>query len=249
MIRQANLVDALESLKSFLDEYVISESNPNGLFNSVDINTIGSGDDVFESLTCTCGDPSSTVLSFSKSNGGWDVTAYISTSNNIYLTLKSSTASTGTTLVNKMDYAYGTDNGFLLHFTYDAINGDPNLFATILVARSKDSYPIVVLPAISSDPTNNDYTHLFANVTHYPDTNSLSLGMTQIDTIMQTEAAPFVAYGDQVNLSYTPNAFWMPVSNAYASGFCRMRFNETDCVTNGYWFIDDVTEEGDSDGN
>lgn len=245
MIRQVNLVDTLESLKSFLDEYVISENNPNGLFNSVEISS--------DTLTCTSGNPSATVLTFIKipeSTGspGWDVGANRE-GGLVYLTLHSSTASTGATLVNKMDYAYGTDNGFLLHFTYDAINGDPNLFATILVARSKDSYPIVVFPAISSDPTDNDYTHLFANVTHYPDTNSLSLGMTQIDTIMQTEAAPFVAYGDQVNLSYTPNAFWMPVSNAYASGFCRMRFNETDCVTNGYWFIDDVTEEGDSNGN
>lgn len=245
MIRQANLADTLEGLKSFLDEYVISENNPNGLFNSVEISS--------DTLTCTSGNPSATVLTFIKipestESPGWDVGAHRE-GGLVYLTLHSSTASTGATLVNKMDYAYGTDNGFLLHFTYDAINGDPNLFATILVARSKDSYPIVVFPAIFSDPTNNDYTHLFANVTHYPDTNSLSLGMTQIDTIMQTEAAPFVAYGDQVNLSYTPNAFWMPVSNAYASGFCRMRFNETDCVTNGYWFIDDVAEEGDSDGN
>lgn len=249
MIRQKAIGDTLEGLKMFLDSYVISEDNPNGIFNSVDINIVGSGNDTAETLTCTAGDPSVTVLSFSKSNGEWDVTAYGINSSNAYLALYSSAASSGAELVNRMDYAYGTDNGFMLHFTYDKIVSDPNLFATILVAKSKDSYPIVVFPDISADPTDNDFTHLFSKVCHYPDGGVLNFAMCQIDTAMQTAAVPFTSYGNHTELSFSPHAFWMPVSNSYASGFCRMSFNETQCVSNGYWFIDDAQEEGETDGN
>lgn len=249
MIRQASIGDSIEGLKAFLDEYVISEDNPNGIFNSVV--------DHEYTITCTAGDPSATVLEFLKvpestSVPGWDVSVYYE-GGLVYLQLHTDTPSTsGAELVNKMDFAYGTDNGFILHFTYDKVGHDPNLFATVLVAKAKDGYPIVVVPDRSispSDPSDNDFIHLFAKIVHYPEPSAMSFAMCQIDTAMQTAAVPFASYGNQTELSYSPHAFWMPVSNSYASGFCRMSFNETECVSNGYWFIDDTQEEGETDGN
>ena len=250
MIRQANIGDSVEALKMFLDNYVISKDNPNGIFNSVTIREE-------YAIVCTAGDPSVTVLQIAKvpdsvGQPGWDVVSYFE-GGSVYLTLHTDTASTaGAELVNKMDFVYGTDNGFMLHFTYDKVGHEPNLFATVLVAKSKDVYPIVVVPDLSvsaSDPTDNDFTHLFAKIVHYTDSAALPFAMCQIDTAMQTAAVPFVSYGNHTELSFSPHAFWMPVSNSYASGFCRMSFNETQCVSNGYWFIDDAQEEGEADGN
>ena len=39
------------------------------------------------------------------------------------------------------------------------------------------------------------------------------------------------------------HAFWMPVSNSYGQGFNRMSFQENECITNGYWIIDDKPDE------
>lgn len=152
-------------------------------------------------------------------------------------------ASTGATLVNQLDFAYGTDNGFMLHFTYDSVNGAPNLFTTIMVVSGSDGDPFIIYSNPGSAPSNNDLTHLTASVYHYPDTNYLTFTMCQFDTEMQTLAVPFAGFGNIAAVSYAKHAFWMPVSNSYGSGFNRMSFQETECVTNGYWFLDDKPDE------
>ena len=152
-------------------------------------------------------------------------------------------ASTGADLVNQLDFAYGTDNGFMLHFTYDAIDGVPNLFTTIMIVSGSDGAPFIIYSNPGSAPTNNDLTHLTAEVYHHPDTNYLTLSMCQFNSAMQTEAVPFVGYGNVVSVSKAAHAFWMPVSNSYGQGFNRMMFQERECVTNGYWIIDDKPDE------
>lgn len=157
--------------------------------------------------------------------------------------LSSDTASTGATLVNELDYAYGTDNGFMLHFTYDSIDGVPNLFATVMVTKGSDGNPFIVVVDPGTAPTSNDLTHLSAKVFHRTDTNSMTLNMCQFDSAMQTEAVPFVGFGNVATVSEAKHAFWMPVSNSYGQGFNRMSFQENECITNSYWILDDKPDE------
>lgn len=158
-------------------------------------------------------------------------------------TLKSETASSGATLVNQLDYAYGTDNGFMLHFTYDAINGVPNLFTTILISKGSDDNPFIVLSNPGTAPTDNDLTHLTAKIFHYGDVNPLEFTMCQFDTAMQTLAVPFAGYGNVANVTHAPHAHWFPVSDFYGQGFNRMSFGDVECITNGYWMVDDKPDE------
>lgn len=157
--------------------------------------------------------------------------------------IKASSASSGATLVNQLDYAYGTDNGFMLHFTYDAINGVPNLFTTILISKGSDDNLFIVLSNPGTAPTDNDLTHLTAKVYHYGDTNALEFTMCQFDTAMQTLAVPFAGYGNVASVTHAPHAHWFPVSDSYGQGFNRMSFGDVECITNGYWMVDDKSDE------
>ena len=152
-------------------------------------------------------------------------------------------ASTGSTLVNKIDYAYGTDHGVMIHYTYDAIAGVPNLFTTILIAKGSDGYPFIIVANPGTAPTDNSLTHKIAKIYHYPDIDVLEFVMCQFDTLMQTLAVPFAGVGNVAMVSKAPNAAWFPMSAAYGVGFNRMVFNTVECVTNGYWMLDDKQEE------
>lgn len=152
-------------------------------------------------------------------------------------------ASTGATLVNKLDFSYGTDNGIMLHFTYDSIDGVPNLFTTIIIAKGSDGYPFFIIANPGTAPSANDLTHKVAHIYHYPDTDMLEFVMCQFDALMQTLAVPFAGVGNASVVSKAPNAAWFPISAAYGVGFNRMVFGTTECVTNGYWMLDDKQEE------
>ena len=157
--------------------------------------------------------------------------------------LLASAASTGATLVNKLDFSYGTDNGIMLHFTYDSIDGVPNLFTTIIIAKGSDGYPFFIVANPGTAPSANDLTHKVAHIYHYPDTDMLEFVMCQFDALMQTLAVPFAGVGNASVVSKAPNAAWFPISAAYGVGFNRMVFGTTECVTNGYWMLDDKQEE------
>lgn len=193
----------------------------------------------------TCDINNETVVSFLWDNGDFKVCPWYNNgeSSLIEETITASAASSGATLVNKLDFAYGTDHGFMLHFTYDAISGNPNLFTTILVAKGTDGYPYVVIANPGTAPSANDLTHQKANIYHYPDTSYLEFNMCQFDTAMQTLAVPFASYGNISVVNYAPNACWFPVSAAYAVGFSRMAFQEVECITNGYWMVNDKQDE------
>lgn len=244
-IKQHGIGNDISLLKDCLEDYIKSEDNPDGIFNSV----LTASDEDYDYVNCGCGSPggmSYGCLSFrrAKTNLAWSVILVYNDGNSEEtVSLNASAASSGATLANEIDFAYGTRNGLIIHFTYDKVDGDPNLFNTVLIAKSMDQYPIIVVGYLTGDPTNNGLTHGTAKVVHYPDSASLTFSMPQFTTAMQTSAVPFASYGNISLLSYTPHAYWMPVSNSYGVGFSRMAFGMISCVTNGYWFIDD--EEGE----
>lgn len=237
MIRQAIINNDPYLLYAFLTDY------KGILFESVLMSQFS---ELRHTITATLiSDPSVYVFTFNMNRyeGYEQFSVGVTYPTDTGVVLKASAASTGADLVNQLDYAYGTDNGFMLHFTYDAIDGTPNLFATVMMTTGSDGNPFIIVTDPGETPTNNDLTHLSAKVFHYTDTNYLALNMCQFNSAMQTEAVPFVGYGNVATISEAKHAFWMPVSNSYGQGFNRMSFQEAECVTNGYWIIDDKPDE------
>lgn len=245
MIRQVyvngsakRLYDMLKDYEGTLFDEVYMDESPGGL---IEVISISMGEGLSSHVVCN--------ISFSVEDGfsiscTWDGEEIEPLGPDPGLEeIGASAASTGATLVNKLDYVYGTDHGVMMHFTYDAIDGVPNLFTTIIIAKGSDGYPFFIIANPGDAPTANDVTHQTAHIYHYPDANMLEFPMCQFDTLMQTLAVPFAGVGNVSMVSKAPNAAWFPISAAYGVGFNRMVFGATECVTNGYWMVDDKQDE------
>ena len=237
MIRQTVINNDPYLLYWFLSEY------KGILFDSVTMSAFSESMHMIRTTFIKAPSVDAVTFTLTRYEGSERLSIGVTYPDDIGVIFRATSASTGATLVNQIDYAYGTDNGFMLHFTYDAIDGVPNLFSTAMVTVGSDGYPFIIVTDPGETPTSNDLTHLSAKVFHYTDTNYLTLSMCQFDSAMQTEAVPFVGFGNVATVSEAKHAFWMPVSNSYGQGFNRMSFQENECITNGYWIIDDKPDE------
>lgn len=146
---------------------------------------------------------------------------------------------------NKLAYAYCTDNGILLNYQYTS--DSPPTWGTVMITKGSDGYPFVVM----GNYTNNNYTipnyHANVLITHVTDPNYTTPGLMGLTTAQdQTAMCPFMGYGDQVSVTYTPYAYWIQQAptSVRNTGYSVMKFNkEIDGISNGYWAIFDGTGE------
>jgi hypothetical protein len=55
----------------------------------------------------------------------------------------------------------------------------------------------------------------------------------------QTQLVPFTTYAEYSRISYTPNAFYMPVGEYYSLTYGKFNAGDDTYITNGYWAIKD----------
>ena len=261
-IRIANLKDGDATLiNKFLSQYVISEENPNGLFAAVTTaSDVVSGSTVSVTTATIYTDPedhtSATVpfLKIAQLDGttGVYVCGFYGSSNTasyvIYcLSYGGSGAPYGATAANKIKYAYGCDNGFLINIllgTYDTTSYE----CTVMVTRGNDGYPYLIMPTGTTYCCYQAYQNTMSiNVLHYPDASYITYNLTARDC-EQAVLCPFSGYGNSAEAaSYAPYGFWIPEGPAGLrnAGFCVMGHLGETYITNGFWAIKDGGETDD----
>ena len=242
-------------LYNVLKSFEKSETNPEfWLFDKVEIDTTDVSE--VDGVMCSClvdGELKPVIGIYMISGQGVKIKCYNNgngTYDNEVVTniAFSSTASTYTNKVNKLDLAYMTSRGVMFRvkvatYTSTTTGSIPvDLYATIAIGKSNDHYPIIAISnptgAVQS-PVNNEMTNRVCGVHHLTDLNKLDYTKPAITSEHQAVLVPFMGYGDEISVSYAPHMFWSPVSNAYQNGFRVIVFEGDSYVTNGYWMIRD----------
>lgn len=253
MIRRYNIDNRLENLKDFLTAYIRNdpEDFDDGMLLNVKTCTKTISGTEYYGVRCTAQmEVEVNVVDFYLLNDGtFYVEAYYNGRNpaSIIRQYKQTSAYNTMPPLNKLVYAYGTDNGCLLNF--QTVTDDPThppVWLTVMITKGSDGYPFVVFPNTLS--TYLDNMHYDTIITHVSDSSYGSVKLFMVQSEYQTALCPFMTYGNQFDVVSAPYAFWaVQATDAVRNGgFAVMKFNsETDGITNGYWVIFDGAKEAD----
>lgn len=127
------------------------------------------------------------------------------------------------------------DNGIILDTTYtrNVTRG----FGVLIAKTNNDK-----LAAIFSygDTVSTTENYLYKQIQHVAlGDNTTSATTTTItpEAANQTVLVPFATNADLTDVSYCPNAFYMPTGQYYSMGLGRFELAESTYITNGYWAI------------
>lgn len=131
------------------------------------------------------------------------------------------------TCYNSFDVAYCTPHGIMIKCTKDStpcaliFTKDNNDILTCIFSKttSPDEY-VAIRRSYSGSLTSQTYTAIAGS---------------------QTALVPFVTLiNDGDGRSFTPGAFWIPISENYNLGFCAITINGIQYVTNGHYALKDA---------
>lgn len=137
-----------------------------------------------------------------------------------------SSATSNVTYYSSFDVAYYTPHGIMLKCTKNnassavIITKDNNGEITLIYTPSTDDEYVAIRRSYSGTLTSQVYTPISSS---------------------QTALVPFVTLiNDGDGRSFTPGAFWIPISENYNLGFCAITINGIQYVTNGHWALKDA---------
>ena len=187
-----------------------------GIFSSV-----GLEDSVF-----TCKDSNNnTVLTINHSaTNTWSFAVSLATGDTYTKTYAIQGGSAGE------NYGVKCSNGALLY-----MNGSSGYISVLLTKNNKNE-PVVVLP--SSTSARNPIACLCRSDTYPVSTFTLSSVSAN-----QTVLSKFITSAAEGDVSYTPNAYYMPFGQYIGVGLAKFTMNSKRYVTDGYW----VLLDGDAD--
>ena len=134
--------------------------------------------------------------------------------------------------ISKITYAATCSRGCLLTFSSGS-NGRME----VLITKSNNNITTVVFS--KGITTNNGQLYGMYCVA-WGDINPISsLSVTPITTAQQTQIVPFLSNAPYGTISYTPDAFYIPVGQYYGMGIGQLTLNGNIYLTNGYWAIKD----------
>lgn len=125
------------------------------------------------------------------------------------------------------------DNGFILVSTPSG----SNKFAMLVSPTIKGKLGIIF--ANSQDASPTPFT---TSVQHVAFGDSATLSSTTSFTPesgLQTVMTPFITNADTGDVSYTPNAFYIPMCQSYGMGIGKFYLGYDTYISNGYWAIKD----------
>lgn len=152
---------------------------------------------------------------------------WYSNAHRIYFYYKDGEISTSVSAAySTFDVAYYTPHGIMLKCTKSnassavIITKDNNGEITFIYTPSTDDEYVAIRRSYSGTLTSQVYTPISSR---------------------QTALVPFVTLiNDGDGRSFTPGAFWIPMSENYNTGFCAITINGIQYVTNGHWALKDA---------
>lgn len=173
-------------------------------------------------LTCT-DDNDITVLTISKdATYTWTFTVFLSGEH----TYEKQYSSHG------LNYGYKCTHGAMLVLNY---NSQQNQYS-VLITKNQQGEPVFVIPDAYS--TRNKVCCL-----SYYDMYPVSTYTLSPSTAGQTVLSPFITNADAGNVSYTPDAFYMPFGEYVGRGYAKFVMNGKMYLTDGYWVLLDGGDE------
>lgn len=132
--------------------------------------------------------------------------------------------------MTSVTYASSCSHGCLLSF---GNSGSGHM--EILITKTNNNITSIV---VSKGSTGLDLNSMYCIA--WGDVQPISsLSVTPIKTAQQTQIVPFVSNAPYGTISYTPDAFYIPVGQYYNMGIGQMTLNGNIYLTNGYWAIKD----------
>ena len=156
-----------------------------------------------------------------------------SSSNNAITAYASETVSISLTNnegISKITYAAVCSRGCLLTFS-SGTNGRME----VLITKSNNNITTVVFrKGLDGGQLGGMYCVAWGDI------DPISyLSVTPITTAQQTQIVPFLSNAPYGTISYTPDAFYIPVGQYYGMGIGQLTLNGNIYLTNGYWAIKD----------
>ena len=179
-------------------------------------------------------------------------------------TLNKSLGVGGTASANTgIDVAYATSNGVIFRCVFDRASSSATSAIKrcgfLMVAKSNIQYPMVMFTALVTNTTGyNDAggpkAHQSVLIGNYKDYYFiLSSGSSStipktgktwfhFETSMkQSVLVPFAGVGGTEKFTFTPKGFWIPLAPTAIreGGLQKMHIDGRNCVTDGYWALQD----------
>ena len=131
----------------------------------------------------------------------------------------------------------GCDNGFIIGCTIKLGYNDVNFAA--LFAKTNNDKVAIIFPSSPNATSPQQYTTALNHVA-FGDSATIATTTTFApESAQQTVLTPFATNADFGDVSYTPNAYYMPMHSNYASGVGKFYLGMDHYITNGYWAIKD----------
>jgi hypothetical protein len=237
MIRQININNDIAVLKELLESYI--REDPEDLSDGMFMNVTSFTHDTYgPGIRCTV-QPGAIALRAvelcQKSDNTFTVISYYGngTDDSVVYSIKN----TSTGGINKISYAYACDNGVLICFRYSS-----DRWMTIMITKGSDGMPFIVTPGPNTTTPASAVHGMAIRIIHITDDNYISAYLSFVDAQEQTIMCPFLGYGNTVEVTYAPYGLWIPYAPAGQrnSEFSIMTFQDSVCITNGYWAIKDT---------
>lgn len=130
----------------------------------------------------------------------------------------------------------GCDNGFIL----EAKSGGDKRYLLVLMCAKTNNGKVAVVFATGDTPSRT--TVLRSGIQHIARGDNPSLETATsffTESAAQTVLTPFATNANIGDVSYTPDAFYMPMHSAYSAGIGKFSLGSDIFITNGYWAIRD----------
>ena len=175
--------------------------------------------------TITCKDSDDhTILTITS---GYVVTLYASAS-------LSKVFNNGVSL-SKVTNASMCANGCLIEF-YGSASG-----AALLITKTNNNVVSVTYSIGAESSGIKGYLGTYTCVAWGDISPIESFSCTPITTAQQTQIMPFLSNAPYGTVSYTPNAFLIPIGQYYTMGTGQLTLNGNIYLCNGYWAVKDGT--------
>lgn len=134
----------------------------------------------------------------------------------------------------------GCENGFIVSSMY-GVEGTyswTQYKIAFLVTKTNNGKVAVIFNSVENSASNL----LYSGIKHVALGDSTTLASTTTftpESAAQTVLTPFATNANIGDVSYTPDAFYMPMHSAYSAGIGKFSLGSDIFITNGYWAIRD----------
>lgn len=139
---------------------------------------------------------------------------------------------------NKRISIIGCDNGFIVDMKVANWRGTGLAFA-FLISKTNNDKAAIVWPSDADYTENQQYKNALQHVAFGDSATMSTTTSFTPEAGQQTNTTRFATNANIGEVSYTPNAYYLPMAQNYASGIGKFSIGSDTYITNGYWAIKD----------